>query len=159
LEYNIYLTKRNKQRRKFIHSKLPKKMKNLILILSLCFVLFSCFEKEEEVTVVAPEEVAVVPIEGNVMECEQSQDFIAEVQSIPPPANSQDPRAAIKQYNYNGKVVYHFFYAAYWEDAIGTVVDSNCNVICKNSQVYAERDCLDWREKAVFVEDVWRDNR
>ncbi|WP_375559559.1 hypothetical protein ACE193_17730 [Bernardetia sp. OM2101] len=131
-------------------------MKNLILCAVASLFLFtSCFEKEEEVTVVSEPPIE----EGNVMECKQAQDFITEVQSISPPDNSQDPRAAIKKYNYNGKIVYHFFYAAYWEDAIGIVVDSNCNVICKNSQVYAERDCLDWGEKAVFVEDVWRDNR
>ncbi|PIY13304.1 MAG: hypothetical protein COZ18_00085 [Flexibacter sp. CG_4_10_14_3_um_filter_32_15] len=135
-------------------------MKNLILILSLCFVLFSCFEKEEEVTVVPEEEIAVVPIEeGNVMECEMVIKFIEEINNCPVPREG-DGRASINKYNYKGKMTYYINpTGSCWTDDLGFIIDGNCNKVCITSHVYEEDTCSDWSQNAVFVETVWRDNR
>lgn len=136
---------------------LPKKMKNLILILSLCFVLFSFFEKEEEVVVVPVEE----PIEGNVMECEQVIKFIEEMQSITPPLSSNPPRASIEKYSFDSKIVYMLMTPnSYFSDILPVVIDSNCNVVCTYSQIEEYNTCDDLNVKEVkFIETVWKDNR
>ncbi len=48
----------------------------------------------------------------------------------------------------------------YWTDDAGIVIDGKCNIVCKNSQVYEERDCLDWNSTTVkYIETIWQDPR
>jgi len=65
-------------------------MKNLILCaIASLFLFTSCFEKEEEVTLV-PE----IPIEFDVMKCDEVKKFIDYVAINPPRA----PRPTLKKY-------------------------------------------------------------
>jgi hypothetical protein len=129
-------------------------MKNLILILSLCFVLFSCFEKEEEIAVV-PEE------EGKVEECEKYKKFVEFVTSNPP----RTPRSTIKKYSYNNIVVYLFEIGEYENSAehfYSYTIDSKCNLICDASPPAVDEQglfCLDWNEKSTFIKTIWQDER
>jgi hypothetical protein len=136
-------------------------MKNLILILSLCFFLFSCFEKEEEVTVVPEEEIEAAPIEGNVMECEIVIKFIEEMQSVDPPSSPEEPRATIDKYTFDGKIVYMLMTpSSYFTDILPVVIDSNCNLVCAYSQIEEYNTCDDLNVQEVkFIEFTWKDNR
>ncbi|WP_375559557.1 hypothetical protein ACE193_17720 [Bernardetia sp. OM2101] len=126
-------------------------MKNLILILSLCFILFSCFEKEEEVTVVPDE-----PIEGDIKVCERYRNFIEIVENEPP----RTLRAYVKEYSYKNSNVYLFYLGddENIDDEVTTyVVNAQCEVICVFSQLPEER-CENWQD-AKLVKTIWQDNR
>jgi len=128
-------------------------MKNLILILSLCFVLFSCFEKEEEVTVV-PE----IPIEeGNVMKCEKATKFIEEVDTYPI-TREGERKASIKKYKFRNKFVY-WLRPSSEGHSDGFIIDGNCNLIC-DWVLVGETGCNDWNRSTVeYVETIWQDQR
>ena len=125
-------------------------MKNLILILSLCFVLFSCFEKKGEVV---PEEP---PMEENIMECEQVIKFIEEMRTYPVAENQED-RSTIKKYTFDDRIVYMLNPGSYFIDAFPIIIDSNCNEVCRYSQLLEEDTCSDLEVEVVtFIEVIWR---
>jgi len=128
-------------------------MKNLILIFSLCFFLFSCFEKEE--VAVIPQE----PIEkGNIKECKEYTNFINFVMSD----SVRTPRSNIEKYLYKKQYVYAFHLGIkeeVFDHASRYVIDSQCNLICDFGQAPEPKNiCLDWKD-AVFIETTWQDNR
>ncbi|WP_375559556.1 hypothetical protein ACE193_17715 [Bernardetia sp. OM2101] len=131
-------------------------MKNLILILSLCFVLFSCFEKEEEITVVPEEEPTG---DFDVMKCDEVTDFIEYVANNEP----REPRPTLKKYNKNGNFFYRLdkggkpFVDEYVEILYYNI---NCEVVCSSNHGTMGGICPDdFNDGLVFIETVWQDER
>ena len=133
-------------------------MKNLILMFSLCFVLFSCFEKEEETTVVPQPPIE----EGNVMECEQVINFIEQVNSCSIKYEGE-MRASIRKFKFRNETVFFLngtenYDCSKYPNTI--VIDSRCNVICTFSLVPQENNCIDWNNSNTeFIETIWQDER
>ncbi|WP_291725813.1 hypothetical protein [Bernardetia sp.] len=128
-------------------------MKNLILILSLCFVLFSCFEKEAEVVPKEP------PVEGNIMECEAVTEFIDEINSYPAPL-PQSARATINKYKFENEYVYLLDpkEGSYWLHGAPIGINSVCDTVCFFSLLEEENTCPNWAE-AEYIETIWKDER
>ncbi len=133
-------------------------MKNLILCaIASLFLFTSCFEKEEEVTVVPEEEIEVAPVEGNVMECEKTLKFIEEINSYPT-AREGERKGSIKKYSFRDGEVY-WLRPSSEEHSDGFVIDGKCNIICE-WVVVGETGCNDWNNSTVeYIETVWQDQR
>ncbi|WP_375559558.1 hypothetical protein ACE193_17725 [Bernardetia sp. OM2101] len=130
-------------------------MKNLILILSLCFVLFSCFEKEEEITVVPVEE----PVDVNILECQDVQEFIQLIENEPP----REPRATIEKYKKGSTFIFATNTGGepYYDELVGTIYrNTECEIICRANYGVTGGDCTqEFYTDLVLIDTVWVDNR
>ena len=144
-------------------------MKNLILILILCIFLFSCFEKEEEVTVTEENpienpadttandttDVVVTPVDSvDMMQCEDVKQVMNYILSNPP----REPRANAIKYIYNNEFVLFLYPGGNPEYGSSGVTNSDCEIVCEfgSSGTYP---CADFYEKATLVDTVWVDRR
>ena len=147
-------------------------MKNLILILSLCFVLFSCFEKEE-VTIVDEKPIEnptdttiidttatdttgnIIPVDSvDIMKCENILEFVEQILREAP----LQPRADIKKYLYKNSYVYVLFFGGSSGSGVPPYgINSKCEIVCNFGGV-AGSNCEDF-DKSTFIETIWQDNR
>ena len=71
-----------------------------------------------------------------------------------------NPPAEVKEYRYNGKRV--FLFSADCCDQYNLLVDAGCNLLCAPSGGFTGKGdgaCTDFNEKAVFIREVWKDER
>ena len=144
-------------------------MKNLILILILCIFLFSCFEKEEEVTVTEETpienpadttandttDVVVTPVDSvDIMQCEYIKQTINYIVNNPP----RVPRAYSTKYIYNNEIVLYLYPGGNPENGSTAAINSKCDVACQFGG-FAGNTCYDFWEEAVFIDTVWVDRR
>ena len=143
-------------------------MKNLILILILCIFLFSCFEKEEEVTITEnpienptdttandTTDVVVTPVDSvDIMRCENVLEFVEQIEREAP----LEPRAYIHKYLYQSTYVYVLFYGGSSGSNIPPHgINSKCETVCNFGGVTGST-CEDF-DKAEFIESIWQDER
>ena len=143
-------------------------MKNLILILTLCIFLFSCFEKEEEVAVTEENpienpadttandttDVVVTPVDSvDMMQCENVKQIMDYILSNPP----KEPRAYSTKYIYNSEYVL-FLDPGGQQGGSAGATNSNCELVCEFGG-FAGNTCYDFWEEAVFIDTVWVDRR
>ena len=129
-------------------------MKNVILILSLCFVLFSCFEKEEEVTVV-PNPTG----DFDVMKCDEVKNFIEYATNNVP----REPRPTLKKYKKENIFFYRLDKGGkpfVDEDVEILYYNIDCEVVCSSNYGTMGGICPEnFNENLVFIETVWQDER
>ena len=71
-----------------------------------------------------------------------------------------NPSATVDEYQYNGKRV--FLFSSDCCDRYNELVDEQCNYICAPSGGYTGKGdgkCSDFKDKATFVKQVWKDPR
>ncbi len=80
----------------------------------------------------------------------------SKVQSVlSSPVKSKKPK--IDKYSYQNKVVYIFF-DNYYDDASYSVIDENCNEVCRTSGGWSATTCSNLND-LIFVETIWEDPR
>ncbi len=129
-------------------------MKNLILCAIVSLFLFtSCFEKEEEVTVV-PEE----PIEVNILECEDVQKFIQLIENEPP----REPRAIITKYKKDNNFIFSTVSGGeLYVDLVFTIYrNTECEIVCRENYGVTGGGCTqEFYNELVLIDTVWQDQR
>ena len=69
----------------------------------------------------------------------------------------KNKKTKIDKYSYQNKVVYIFF-DNYYDDASYSVIDENCNEVCRTSGGWSTTTCSNLND-LIFVETVWEDQR
>ena len=143
-------------------------MKNLILIISLCIFMFSCFEREEEITVIDekpienPTDTTIIDTTGNIvpidsvdiMQCETVKQVMNYILSNPP----REPRAYATKYIYNNEYVLYLTPGGTQQQGSAGANNADCKEVCEFGG-YRGNTCPDFWEKAVFIDTVWVDRR
>lgn len=84
------------------------------------------------------------------------QDKIQEIKNQP----RWNPPASVEEYNYEGRRV--FLFSSPCCDQYNELFDENCKYICAPTGGMTgkgDRKCEDFKDKAVFVKLVWKDER
>ena len=120
-------------------------MKSFIYSFSFFVAILSCHRKT------TPETLAAIP---TIPVCIQQKIDSIKQQPV------WNPPAEINEYFYKDRTVY--LISAPCCDQFSIAVDSNCNYVCAPSGGFTgrgDRKCVDFLEKAKYVQLIWKDER